>query len=243
MNCCVVGCTNRYTSCPTGTTFHRFSTRPCFVGQRQQWITAVRRKNADGTKWKPTRHTKICSVHFVGGAPSKDVSSPSYVPTIFPDVYRKRSVLPEDKAVRYERMKKRRTAATTVVNLAHSSTSSPNVPQATPPAATMDAPPSLAPAATPPLEEPEGTEENNEPRKLQAVEVSTQTQKTPQAQSEGVLMIACALFTGACEASTQVAFIASELPATADASVTALCLEDHQPRGSIKKVIKRLKKS
>lgn len=59
--------------------------------------------SADGTDWKPTRHTKICSVHFVGGAPSKDVSSPSYVPTIFPDVYLKRSVLPDDKAVRYER--------------------------------------------------------------------------------------------------------------------------------------------
>ncbi|CAN7981915.1 unnamed protein product [Ixodes pacificus] len=135
-------------------------------------------------------------------------------------------------------MKKRRTAATAVANPAHSSTSSPNVPQATPPTATMDAlgclhdaPASLAPAVAPPLEEPEGTDENNEPRQLQGVEVSTQTQKTPQAQSEGVLMIACTLFAGACEASSQVAFIASELPATADASVTALCLEDHQPRG------------
>ncbi|XP_049271283.1 THAP domain-containing protein 1-like [Rhipicephalus sanguineus] len=97
MNCCVVSCTNRYTSCPAVTTFHCFSTRPCFIGQRQKWITAVRRKNHDGTNWEPSRHAKICSAHFVGGVPSKDVSSPSYVPTIFPDEYRKRSVLAEDK--------------------------------------------------------------------------------------------------------------------------------------------------
>ncbi|CAN7948992.1 unnamed protein product [Ixodes pacificus] len=127
-------------------------------------------------------------------------------------------------------MKKRRTAATAVANLAHSSTSSPNVPQATPPTATMDAPASLAPAATPLLNEPEGTDKNNEPRQLQELSPRTNNLSILFTQSEGVLMIACTLFAGACEASTQVAFIASELPATADASVTALCLEDHQPR-------------
>lgn len=63
------------------------------------------------------------------------------------------------------------------------------------------------------------------------MQFSTQTTETLQAQSEGVLMIACTLFAGPCEASTQVAFFASEQPATADASVTALCLEDHQPKG------------
>ncbi|XP_037523930.1 uncharacterized protein LOC119401307 [Rhipicephalus sanguineus] len=221
MNCCVVGCTNRYTSCPAGTTFHRFSTRPCFIGQRQKWIAAVRRKTHDGRNWEPSRHSKICSAHFVGGVPSKDASSPSYVPTIFPDEYRKRSVLAEDKLGRYERIKKRRTATPAVANLAHFA-----VLQAAPLRATMD-----SPASSPLMEEPEDTDENNESEQLQGVEVSTQTLETPQAHSKGVLTIACTLFADACEASTQVAFFAAEQPATADASVAALCLDDHQPKG------------
>ncbi|CAN7988290.1 unnamed protein product [Ixodes hexagonus] len=214
MNCCVVGCTNRYTSCPAGTTFHGFSTRPCFVGQRQQWITAVRRKNADGTNWEPTRHSKICSAHFVGGAPSKDVSapskdvsSPSYVPTIFPDEYRKRPVLPEDKAQCNPKRTQRKGLA------AHQASS----------ARTTATCAQLRPSC-----EMSGRERRC---RAQSLSVSTLTLETPQAQSEGVLMIACTLFAGTCEASTQVAFFAPEQPATADASVTALCLEDHQPKG------------
>ncbi|XP_072144140.1 uncharacterized protein [Dermacentor andersoni] len=120
---------------------------------------------------------KIC--HFVGGAPSKDVSSPSYMPTIFLDEYRKQFVLTEDKAGRYERIKKQRTAATTAADLACSSTSLPNLVQVGPPTATMDVPASPAPAVTLLLEEPEGTDRNNEPKQLQGVEVSTQTLETP----------------------------------------------------------------
>ncbi|CAN8020958.1 unnamed protein product [Ixodes persulcatus] len=67
--------------------------------------------------------------------------------------------------------KKRRTAATAVENLAHSSASSPNVPQAAPPTATIDSPASLAPAVTPPLEEPESTDGTSEPKQLRGVEV------------------------------------------------------------------------
>ncbi|KAG0420248.1 hypothetical protein HPB47_003588, partial [Ixodes persulcatus] len=66
--------------------------------------------------------------------------------------------------------KKRRTAATAVENLAHSSASSPNVPQAAPPTATIDSPASLAPAVTPPLEEPESTDGTSEPKQLRGVE-------------------------------------------------------------------------
>ncbi|KAH6927623.1 hypothetical protein HPB50_006273 [Hyalomma asiaticum] len=80
-------------------------------------------------------------------------------------------------------------------------------------------------------EEPEDTDGNNDSEQLQGVEVSTQTVETPQVHSKGVLMIACTLFADACEASAQVSFLAPEQPATADASVAALCLEDHQPKG------------
>ncbi|KAL1478940.1 hypothetical protein MTO96_052250 [Rhipicephalus appendiculatus] len=80
-------------------------------------------------------------------------------------------------------------------------------------------------------DEPEDTDGNIESKQLQGVEVSTQTLEKPQTHSKGVLMIACTLFADACEASTQVSFLAPEQPATADAGVAALCLEDHQPKG------------
>ncbi|XP_040077607.1 uncharacterized protein LOC120849456 [Ixodes scapularis] len=44
-------------------------------------------------------------------------------------------------------------------------------------------------------------------------------------------MISCVLWTGACEASNQVAYLAHERPTTADASIAAVCLQDHQPKG------------
>lgn len=39
------------------------------------------------------------------------------------------------------------------------------------------------------------------------------------------------MWTSSCEASTQVAFLAHDRPAMVDASVAALCLEDHAPKG------------
>ncbi|XP_037499377.1 uncharacterized protein LOC119373422 isoform X2 [Rhipicephalus sanguineus] len=85
MNCCVVGCTNRYKKCPPGTKFFSFPARPCFIHQRERWIRSVRRVNEDGTAWQPTKWSRVCSQHFVGGKPSTDPASPSW---------RKRSRLP-----------------------------------------------------------------------------------------------------------------------------------------------------
>uniref|UniRef100_A0A6B0V229 Putative secreted protein n=1 Tax=Ixodes ricinus TaxID=34613 RepID=A0A6B0V229_IXORI len=182
--------------------------------------------SADGTDWEPTRHSRICSVHFVGGASSKDVSSPSYAPTMFPEQYRKRSVLPEDKSGRYERYKKRRTATAA---LPQTSTSLPDLLQAEPPTVVTEAPVDLpaSPAFAPEFEEPGVTGEHNEARHQEGVEVSTQTSWTSEPQDQGVLMISCTLWTGACEASTQVSYFAHERPTTADASIAAVSLRDH----------------
>lgn len=60
---------------------------------------------------------------------------------------------------------------------------------------------------------------------------STQTPWTSEVQHEGVLTISCTLWTNSCEASTQVAFLAHERPAMVDASVAAVCLQDHEPKG------------
>ncbi|XP_064455059.1 uncharacterized protein LOC135366316 [Ornithodoros turicata] len=106
-NCCLVDCSNTYSRCPPGTRFFSFPTRPCYVHQRQEWIRAVRRCNSDKSSWVPTKNSRICSEHFYGGVQSKDPSSPSYAPTIFPARYRIRNANLEGRASRYERHKRR----------------------------------------------------------------------------------------------------------------------------------------
>ncbi|XP_064467398.1 uncharacterized protein LOC135378324 [Ornithodoros turicata] len=110
--CCVVHCSNREgdLSKETGDylTFHRFPGRKKETERRQRWITAVRRTRQDGQRWLPTSNTRICSNHFVGGAKADDEESPSYVPTIFPEAYRKPAKDNLAKTARYARVMKRR---------------------------------------------------------------------------------------------------------------------------------------
>lgn len=67
----------------------------------------MRRVNEDGTAWQPTKWSRVCSQHFVGGKPSTDPASPSYAPAVFPPAYRDTSFIAEDKRSRYERWRKR----------------------------------------------------------------------------------------------------------------------------------------
>ncbi|XP_064467669.1 uncharacterized protein LOC135378546 [Ornithodoros turicata] len=110
--CCVVHCSNREgdLSKETGDylTFHRFPGRKKETERRQRWIAAVRRTRQDGQRWLPTSNTRICSNHFVGGAKADDEESPSYVPTIFPEAYRKPAKDNLAKTARYARVMKRR---------------------------------------------------------------------------------------------------------------------------------------
>lgn len=99
-NCCVVGCSNTYKN-SSATRFYSFPARPHERERRKQWIAAVRRESADGTPWQPTKHSKICSRHFVNGEKSNDPRSPAYLPTLFPKVYMSTKV---PSAHRYERL-------------------------------------------------------------------------------------------------------------------------------------------
>lgn len=45
----------------------------------------------DGSPWQPRKGTLICSRHFVDNAVSTVESHPSYIPTVFPPVYRKKA--------------------------------------------------------------------------------------------------------------------------------------------------------
>ncbi|XP_075534464.1 uncharacterized protein LOC142568345 [Dermacentor variabilis] len=58
----------------------------------------------DGSPWQPTKHSRICSSHFVNGEKSEDQRSPAYLPTLFPSVYRSTNVAA---AHRYERLRSR----------------------------------------------------------------------------------------------------------------------------------------
>lgn len=42
-----------------------------------------------GEPWPPTKHSKICGLHFEGGKKSEDPRCISYYPTIFPLIYRR----------------------------------------------------------------------------------------------------------------------------------------------------------
>jgi len=80
--CCVVGCSNsQYKDGKNGIKFFSF---PGNQEQKELWIKAVKRENADGTLWRPTKHSKICSAHFFGNVKSKNSTSPSFSPSIFP---------------------------------------------------------------------------------------------------------------------------------------------------------------
>ncbi|KAJ8981521.1 hypothetical protein NQ317_011757 [Molorchus minor] len=84
--CCVVNCRNKQSN-TKNISFYSFSTKPHKAEQREKWIKAVRRINADGSLWQPNKYTKICSAHFIDNVKSEHPLSPSFVPTIFPPCY------------------------------------------------------------------------------------------------------------------------------------------------------------
>ncbi|XP_065282697.2 uncharacterized protein [Dermacentor albipictus] len=103
--CCVVDCHNSLENTKGRTPpvkFYRFPGKWYEKGRRQAWITAVRRVNADDTPWEPSKSTRICSTHFVGNCKSDLMEHPSYIPTIFPPVYRKKAP-DRERAERWER--------------------------------------------------------------------------------------------------------------------------------------------
>ena len=97
VNCAVVGCSNskarlrkwqkelcvihnvNHELCPCDRPFklHCFPSKLRNGEQRQLWINAIRRQNLNGTAWSPTDTHRVCSMHFVDGAPSTDHPIPT----------------------------------------------------------------------------------------------------------------------------------------------------------------------
>ncbi|KAK0077976.1 hypothetical protein PV326_009675, partial [Microctonus aethiopoides] len=61
----------------------------------------------DGTAWLPKAWDCICSEHFVGNKKSSDPSSPSYAPTIFPFVYKRKTFNAKAALAKHERFSAR----------------------------------------------------------------------------------------------------------------------------------------
>ncbi|XP_077533318.1 uncharacterized protein LOC144145537 isoform X2 [Haemaphysalis longicornis] len=81
-HCVAVGCTNYFYGKP-GIKYFRFPCAKFYPKKREAWIAAVRRKNEDGSSWTPGPHSRLCSAHFITGAPSTFMSHPDWVPTVF----------------------------------------------------------------------------------------------------------------------------------------------------------------
>ncbi|XP_075733541.1 uncharacterized protein LOC142775696 isoform X3 [Rhipicephalus microplus] len=94
--CCVVGCHNSVANTKGKepiVRFYSFSGKWYEPDRREAWIRTVRRKNSDGSPWLlQKKKTRICSRHFVNNAKSESQANPAYLPTLFPDVYKKRRV-------------------------------------------------------------------------------------------------------------------------------------------------------
>ncbi|XP_057673162.1 THAP domain-containing protein 11-like [Corythoichthys intestinalis] len=111
--CCVVGCKSRKDSEP----HLKFFILPREKRRRSKWLKAINRAKVkeDGSVdhsrlWEPkSRHTYVCSRHFITGAKVNMENHPDYVPSIFKKKEDKSSTGSECKVARFERASRRST--------------------------------------------------------------------------------------------------------------------------------------
>ncbi|XP_069687116.1 zinc finger protein 79-like isoform X2 [Periplaneta americana] len=106
VNCCVVGCSNTYNN-TDDVIFYTFPTKSTEVERRKLWIRAVNRRRPDGSQWEPTKSSRICSAHFIGNRRSGHPQNPAFVPTIFPEVYKKINISSQELSDRFKKLMKR----------------------------------------------------------------------------------------------------------------------------------------
>ncbi|XP_039300183.1 uncharacterized protein LOC111062206 [Nilaparvata lugens] len=103
VNCSVVGCHNNYMN-TENVVFYSFPTRSWDKERREKWISSVKRIKEDGTPWQPTIYSRICSDHFISKKRNDHPLHPDYVPSVFPDCYKKRKA---ENTSRFSRLQKR----------------------------------------------------------------------------------------------------------------------------------------
>ena len=83
-NCVVLGCHNTYRNTADRLPKVQFYIFPSSIVRRNDWSRLVNRQNEDGSDWIPSKHSRICSDHFVSGVESNIKNHPSYNPSIHP---------------------------------------------------------------------------------------------------------------------------------------------------------------
>ena len=98
-NCCVVGCANSGArlekwmaqvctnhecllgqgrcDCPPPFTLFPFPTEKRDESGRLRWQRLINRKDAMGKNWKPSAHSRLCSMHFIDGKPTDEHPDPT----------------------------------------------------------------------------------------------------------------------------------------------------------------------
>ncbi|XP_028147626.1 uncharacterized protein LOC114341036 [Diabrotica virgifera virgifera] len=104
-SCYVVQCQNTWRN--SDVKYFYFPRSQSKVDQRIKWINAIRRINSDKSQWTPKSTDMVCSAHFIGNVKSSDPLNPNYVPTIFPEVYKRKKNFSAQN--RYKRLMNRRT--------------------------------------------------------------------------------------------------------------------------------------
>ncbi|CAI6357105.1 unnamed protein product [Macrosiphum euphorbiae] len=89
-SCCVVNCSNSYKN-TNNITFYRLPNRDYEKETKEKWIKAINRIIENRKPWRPSVHSVVCSAHFINNNRSLDPRSPSYIPSIFPEVYKKKN--------------------------------------------------------------------------------------------------------------------------------------------------------
>ncbi|KAI2807180.1 hypothetical protein BLOT_009142 [Blomia tropicalis] len=83
-NCVVPGCNNTYQNTVGRWPKVRFYSFPSVKERRNVWIKFVSRSNIDGSDWIPSKHSKICSEHFLSGFKTNEENHPSFNPSLHP---------------------------------------------------------------------------------------------------------------------------------------------------------------
>ncbi|XP_064454854.1 uncharacterized protein LOC135366128 [Ornithodoros turicata] len=120
--CAAVGCTNSSKKAPKKR-FFRFPAGNLHAAKRKKWVQAMRRVNEDGSPWEPTANSRVCSDHFVTGAPSRVIHHPDYVPSVF----KHKCSTSTGALERFERLRKRQGHAKAQRTSHVSSTKAPGV--------------------------------------------------------------------------------------------------------------------
>ncbi|XP_063414252.1 uncharacterized protein LOC134696404 [Mytilus trossulus] len=103
-SCCAVGCKNHNLMLKR-LSFFRF---PRNADRQIKWLAALKRDKPDGTPWVPTKHSVICSEHFITGKPNEDHDHPDYVPSVFSFAVTNTKTVQQKKIERYENVAKRK---------------------------------------------------------------------------------------------------------------------------------------